>query len=101
MRGNWAAGPLLPSHEAQCDYIVTCLTRMQCEGIKALEVRREPVDQLYEHIDEMHKATVWNDNCKSWYKNNTIGGKLWIWGGSMLHYLKTVREVCVIGWAWE
>ena len=27
------------------------------------------------------------------YKNNTVGGKLWIWGGSALHFMKTIKEV--------
>lgn len=93
VRGNWAAGGVLPSHEVQCDYIVKCLERVQADGIKALEIKREPIDQLYEHIDAMHNETVWGDDCKSWYKNNLLGGKLWIWGGSLLHYLKTIREV--------
>jgi hypothetical protein len=69
------------------------MKRMQAEGIKAMEVKREPVDQLYERIDEFHKNSVWGEDCKSWYKNNIMGGKLWIWGGSLLHYLKTIRDV--------
>jgi len=45
----------------------------------------------------------------SWYKNNIIGGKLWVWGGSVsshqipvvsrnlttlqgIHYIKTIKE---------
>ncbi|KIX04809.1 uncharacterized protein Z518_05680 [Rhinocladiella mackenziei CBS 650.93] len=53
----------------------------------------EPVKDLYEHIDEWQKGSVWNADCKSWYKNNIPEGKLWIWGGSALHYLKTIQEV--------
>lgn len=93
VRGNWAAGPVLPSHDVQCEYILKCMKRMQAEGIKAMEIKREPVDQLYQHIDEFHKNSVWGEDCKSWYKNNIVGGKLWIWGGSLLHYLKTIRDV--------
>jgi hypothetical protein len=93
VRGNWAAGPVSPSLDLQCEYIVKCMKRMQAEGIKAMEVKREPVDQLYERIDEFHKNSVWGEDCKSWYKNNIVGGKLWIWGGSLLHYLKTIRDV--------
>jgi cation diffusion facilitator CzcD-associated flavoprotein CzcO len=93
VRGNWAAGSVPPSLDVQCEYIVKCMKRMQAEGIKAMEIKREPVDQLYEHIDEFHKNSVWGEDCKSWYKNNIVGGKLWIWGGSLLHYLKTIRDV--------
>ncbi|KAI1630504.1 cyclohexanone monooxygenase [Exophiala viscosa] len=93
VRGNWASGTSLPSNEVQVEYILQCIQRMQEEGIRALEVKEEPVRQLYEHIDEWHKCSVWNDDCKSWYKNNIVGGKLWIWGGSALHYMKTIKTV--------
>lgn len=83
VRGNWAAGTALPSHEACIEYILKCAARIQQEGIRALEVKQEPIDQLYEYIDEWHKGSVWNRDCKSWYKNNVPGGKLWIWGGSV------------------
>lgn len=83
VRGNWAAGTALPSHEVCIEYILKCASKIQNEGIRALEVKQEPVDELYEYIDEWHKGSVWNQNCKSWYKNNIVGGKLWIWGGSV------------------
>ena len=83
VRGNWASGTALPSNEVQVEYILKCVKRMQTQGIKSVEVKMEPVRQLYEHIDEWHKRSVWNDDCKSWYKNNIVGGKLWIWAGSV------------------
>ncbi|KAH0847215.1 hypothetical protein AYO21_02604 [Fonsecaea monophora] len=64
VRGNWAAGTALPSHEVQVEYILQCMKRMQEENIRALEVKMEPVKQLYEHIDEWHKGSVWNSDCK-------------------------------------
>lgn len=64
VRGNWAAGTALPSHEVQVEYILQCAKRMQEENIRALEVKMEPVKQLYEHIDEWHKGSVWNTECK-------------------------------------
>ncbi|OCK82817.1 cyclohexanone monooxygenase [Lepidopterella palustris CBS 459.81] len=93
VRGNWASGCALPSHEVQVEYILKCVKRIQTQGIRAFEVKREPIDQLYEHIDEWHKGSVWNMPCKSWYKNNIIGGKLWIWAGSSLHYMQTLKDV--------
>lgn len=93
VRGNWAAGTALPSHEVCVEYVLQCAKRMQAENIKAIEVRQEPVDQLYQHIDLWHARSVWGADCKSWYKNNIIGGKLWIWGGSALHFMKTIKEV--------
>lgn len=93
VRGNWAAGTALPSHEVCVEYVLQFARRMQCENIKAVEVRQQPVDELYRHIDLWHARSVWGADCKSWYKNNIIGGKLWIWGGSALHFMKTIKEV--------
>ncbi|KAL2436581.1 FAD-binding monooxygenase tazF [Exophiala dermatitidis] len=92
-RGSWASGTALNSHEACVDYIVKCISRIQTENIRALEVKMEPVKQLYEHMDEWHKGSVWNDECKSWYKNNIPGGKPLLWGGSSLHFIKTLQLV--------
>lgn len=91
VRGNWANGTSLPGHEVCVEYILKCVKKIQDEGIRALEVKQEPITQLYEHIDAWHagssegehKGSVWNEDCKSWYKNNIKGGKLWIWGGSV------------------
>ena len=59
----------------------------------ARERRRLPVTHLYEYVDAWHKGSVWNAHCKSWYKNNMLWGKLWIWGWSALYYLKNLSEV--------
>jgi cation diffusion facilitator CzcD-associated flavoprotein CzcO len=93
VRGQWAAGTSLPAHEMCIEYILQCAKKIQTDNIRAMEVKVEPINQLYEHIDAWHQRSVWNAPCKSWYKNNIHGGKLWIWGGSALHYLKTLREV--------
>lgn len=66
VRGNWAAGTALPSHEVCVEYILKCAKRIQEDGIRALEVKQEPVTQLYAHIDEWHTGSVWNMDCKSW-----------------------------------
>jgi cation diffusion facilitator CzcD-associated flavoprotein CzcO len=64
VRGNWAQGSALPSHEVQIEYILKCISKIQAEDIRAFEVKREPVVQLYQHIDEWHKRSVWNTSCK-------------------------------------
>lgn len=66
---------------------------MQEEQIRALEVKEEPTRQLNAHMDAWHPRTVWSAPCKSWYKNNIPDGKVWVWGGSALHHMKTIKEV--------
>lgn len=75
VRGNWANGTSLPSHEVCVEYILKCVQKIQDENLRALEVKQEPITQLYEHIDAWHrgsdgegehKGSVWNEDCKSW-----------------------------------
>jgi cation diffusion facilitator CzcD-associated flavoprotein CzcO len=63
-RGSWATGTALNSQEACVEYILQCVRRIQGENIRALEVRPEPIHDLYEHTDEWHKRSVWNAECK-------------------------------------
>lgn len=56
------------------EYILKCVKKIQDENLRALEVKQEPINQLYEHIDAWHqgspegrhKGSVWNEDCKSW-----------------------------------
>jgi cation diffusion facilitator CzcD-associated flavoprotein CzcO len=64
VRGSWAVGTALNSIEACLNYIVACANRMQREGIRAMEVKMEPIVSLYAHIDEWHKRSVWGADCK-------------------------------------
>ena len=66
VRGQWAAGTALPAHEMCIEYILKCARRLQTENLRAIEVKQEPVRQLYEHIDAWHRRSVWNAGCKSY-----------------------------------
>jgi hypothetical protein len=66
---------------------------MQEEQIRAFEVKEEPTRQLNAHMDAWHLRSVWSEPCKSWYKNNIPDGKVWVWAGSALHYMKTIKKV--------
>ncbi|KAL6169456.1 hypothetical protein ACJQWK_04479 [Exserohilum turcicum] len=53
-----------PKHNIQVTYITNCIKRMQAEAIESMEVKEEPITQLYEHMDEFHKRSVWSDKCQ-------------------------------------
>jgi len=45
------------------------------------------------HKDNYMKRTVWETNCRSWYKNGSITGKVTaLWPGSSLHYLEALLQ---------
>lgn len=79
-RGNWASGALLAvvcslvittallliilKYEVEVDYILKCVKRIQDENIRAFEVKREPIDQLYEHLESWYPTAVWSASCR-------------------------------------
>ena len=38
------------------------------------------------------KKTVWDEECRSWYKNSAAGKVTALWPGSALHYIEAMKE---------
>ncbi|KAH7089256.1 hypothetical protein FB567DRAFT_493912 [Paraphoma chrysanthemicola] len=92
-RGNWGQGCALPSHEVQIEYVIQCIEKMQQGGIKSMEVKQKPTTDFNNFADAWHaKYSVWAEDCKSWYKNNKTNGRVYLWPGTLLHHLKTLRK---------
>ncbi|EME83413.1 uncharacterized protein MYCFIDRAFT_59080 [Pseudocercospora fijiensis CIRAD86] len=92
-RGNWGQGCALPSHETQSEYIMQCARKVQEDGIKSMFPKQNVTDQLNAYMDAWHaKHSIWSEDCKSWYKENTKDGRVLIWPGSMLHHLKFMKR---------
>ena len=64
VKGNWAAGTALNAHEACVWYILQYIHGIQYETIGSLEVRAEPLPELYKHQDEWFKGSVFTAGCK-------------------------------------
>jgi cation diffusion facilitator CzcD-associated flavoprotein CzcO len=92
-RGNWGQGCALPSHEVQMEYILQMARHMQEDRIKSVQPRQNVTDQLNAYMDAWHKKhSIWQEDCKSWYKANTKDGRVYIWPGSLLHHLKFLKR---------
>ncbi|RDW71648.1 putative 4-hydroxyacetophenone monooxygenase protein [Coleophoma crateriformis] len=89
---TWAAGSLLPSIEAGVEYSVKVMKKIQEENIRSIEVRQDALDDLFEHFDEFHKSTVYQDNCRSWYKDGKIKNRIYLWPGGTIHHVKTLKQ---------
>ncbi|KAK5128236.1 hypothetical protein LTR85_002903 [Meristemomyces frigidus] len=89
---TWSNGTLLPSIETTVEYSVKMMKKIQTECIKAIEVQQEAVDDIYAHFDEFHKTTVWQEECRSWFKDGKIKNRIYLWPGSTIHFLKTIKE---------
>ncbi|CAG9948058.1 unnamed protein product [Clonostachys rosea f. rosea IK726] len=90
-RANLANGTVLPCLETEIEYVIQAVKKMQSDRIKSLDIRERLIDQLDEYIDAWHETSVFSGNCRSWYKDGSIDGKVNVWGGSSVHFLKTLK----------
>ncbi|KAF9485455.1 FAD/NAD(P)-binding domain-containing protein [Pholiota conissans] len=86
-------GPFLIAVEAQADYMLKMMNRWQTENIHSFSPKAEAVEDFIAFRDEYMKKTVWSGGCRSWYKNNTVSGKvIALWPGSTMHHLEALAE---------
>ncbi|KAK2745556.1 hypothetical protein FQN57_003681 [Myotisia sp. PD_48] len=89
---TWSSGTLLPSIETTIEYAVKFMKKIQSEQIKAIEVKQEALDEIYAHFDEYHKRTVFSEDCRSWFKDGKIKNRIYLWPGSTIHFLKSIKH---------
>lgn len=52
------------------------------------------MDDFIDFKDQYMKHTVWEQDCRSWYKGNTADGKIVaLWPGSTIHYVEAMKNV--------
>lgn len=76
--------------EAQADYALKMIDRLQTENIRSFEPKLDAVRDFSEHRDKYMKGTVWDTDCGSWYRRN--GKVVATWTGSTLHYLEAIEQ---------
>ncbi|KAF2648441.1 monooxygenase [Lophiostoma macrostomum CBS 122681] len=78
--------------EAQADYILRWCDRWQTENIQSFTPKHDAVEDFAEHTDLFMRDTIWKSGCRSWYKSNTIDGRVSaLWPGSSLHYFEAMQ----------
>lgn len=82
-RGNLCNGTVLPCLETEIEFVIKAVKKMQTDHIKSVDPSQEITNRLNEYIDRWHEGGVWSAECKSWYKNNQVDGKVMCWGGSV------------------
>jgi hypothetical protein len=87
-------GSLTKILEAECDYAVRVVRKIQKEDYATFEPRAERVADFSRYTQEYFRGTVYMDKCKSWYRSEGGRGD-WIsglWPGSTLHALEALRS---------
>ncbi|GAB7353351.1 hypothetical protein MBLNU459_g3836t1 [Dothideomycetes sp. NU459] len=92
-------GPLLSAMESQADYMLKMCNCWQTENRTTFSPRMDAVDDFIAHKDQFMKRTVWEESCRSWYKNNSASGKVSaLWPGSTMHYMEAMKDVRFEDW---
>jgi cation diffusion facilitator CzcD-associated flavoprotein CzcO len=80
---TWSSGTLLPSIETSVEYAVKMMRKIQKEQIRSIDVKQEALDDIYAHFDEFHKTTVWQEECRSWFKDGKVKNRIYLWPGAV------------------
>jgi DNA primase large subunit len=72
---------LIPGIETIIEYVIKLIKKIQSEGVLSIAVKQDATDDLYQHFDEIHKRTVWQEECRSWYKNGKLKNRIYLWPG--------------------
>ncbi|KAL2182866.1 FAD/NAD(P)-binding domain-containing protein [Thermothelomyces heterothallicus CBS 203.75] len=92
-------GSLTRILEAEADYILAVLRKLQREDYASAEPRPERVRDFMEYVDAYFRDTVYMDDCRSWYRrgDKVVG----LWPGSTLHALEALRAPRWEDWVYE
>jgi hypothetical protein len=92
-------GSLTKILEAEADYIVSAIRKLQKEDYASIEPKPERVADFQAYVKAYFANTVYTEDCKSWYKrgDNIVG----LWPGSTLHALEALRSPRWEDWVYE
>ncbi|KAI5920293.1 flavin-binding monooxygenase [Camillea tinctor] len=95
------SGSLTVILEAEGDYVVRCVRKLQKEDYAAMSVKPERVRDWREYCREYFKKTVYSDTCHSWYKSGPDDTVTGLWPGSTMHALEALRAPRWEDYEWE
>lgn len=78
--------------EAQIDYIVEAISKLQQFGWKSLDVRPEVQARYNKDIQQRLQSTTWNSGCQSWYLTDD-GFNATMFPGFATQYVNQLRTV--------
>ncbi|OQV07522.1 hypothetical protein CLAIMM_11945 [Cladophialophora immunda] len=93
-------GPYGPLGQASAVVMIEFFTRyfnefirkMQVENIKSFAPRIDVALEFQEHADLYLKRTVWDSECRSWWKGGKIDGRIMLYPGSRTQYMELIEH---------
>lgn len=84
-------GSTFASFHAMGAFVLRVIEKLQADNIRSFTPKRDVARAFMQHCEKYHEATVFSDECRSWYKNNATGRVTAVWPGSALHYAEALR----------
>ena len=69
-------GSLIYSLDWTAEWMVQWIRKISREDIASIAPKQQAVDEFVRYGDEIMKTLTWTGNCRSWYKNNRIDGRV-------------------------
>ncbi|KAK0497922.1 hypothetical protein EDD18DRAFT_1382317 [Armillaria luteobubalina] len=89
----YSNGSLLPCTEAQADYAVACLSKLQKQDLRTMEIDPNVQDEYNIQRESLMKDLIWSEPCASWYKGGKPDGKPdALYAGSTLQYMEALAS---------
>ncbi len=66
---NQGGNSIIVILEAQATYVLRALRAMRWRRVRAVDVRRDVMDDYNRGLQEALAGTIWNDGCQSYFKN--------------------------------
>lgn len=87
-------GSLIESLGWSAEYMIKWMKKMADEDLQSFVPKEDIVDELLAYGDEIQKTLTWTGACRSWYKNNTVDGRVTAtFAGSALLFKKLIGEL--------
>lgn len=89
-----AQGSIIAALDANTDYAIKLIHKIQNDLLKSFCPRQDATDAYNQHTQTWAKMTVWGQECRTWYKDMDTGRLRAVYAGSSLHYgdlLKNIR----------
>jgi hypothetical protein len=87
-------GSLMESLGWSAEYMIKWIKKIAFEDIKAVAPTEAAVEDFIVYSDQVHQTLTWTGACRSWYKNNTVDGKVTAtFAGSALLFQRLIEEL--------
>lgn len=87
-------GSLMESLGWSAEYMIKWIRKIASEDIKAVVPKQSAVDDFIVYSDQIHQTLTWTGGCRSWYKNNTIDGRVTAtFAGSSLLFKRLIEDL--------